>query len=522
MVDRFGTGDRLEPRAVHLRRRKVGRRPAVPGDHGTPVRGDVVDVVAMGAGDLIGQVGVIQLWNDSEWRATGGGSRNPATLAGVKDCQRFAARQGVSSIREDVMGCQGYCDDMTSAVQRNPFRPGFGRMPAELIGRDPMLGVFDDALADGGGAHFLVSGHRGMGKTVLLEAFTETAQEHGWLVLSENASSRLTERLIDSRIPALMRDLDGGRTTKSHVTGFTAASVGGVTTSVEENYPAKPTLDMALTELLAKAERSSPRGAERPGVALLVDEIEPEAMDAIRELAAGVQHLTSAGEPVVFVGATLAHNKPALMNLPHSTFLRRSRQFELAALPAGDIAQSLHHEFGKSGRDLDPEALSLATGLTGNHPYLVQVIGRNLWDATEPGRVGIEDVRAAVPQIVELMGREFHRPALVELSTRSADFVEALAPMDKPAKVSDIAAALEVSRQRGHELKEGLEAKGILEADREGRVQFTMPFLSDYVLEHGAHHGTTPSNTPTTSLQDLLGREPVKSPRRGEGRGHRG
>lgn len=105
--------------------------------------------------------------------------------------------------------------------------------------------------------------------------------------------------------------------------------------------------------------------------------------------------------------------------------------------------------------------------------------------------MGVEDVRAAVSQIVELMGREFHRRALVELSTRSADFVEKLAPMDKPAK-------------------------GIVEADREGRVQFTMPFLSDYVLKHGAHRGTTPSNTPTTSLHDLLNQEPAKHRQRGE------
>ncbi len=68
---------------------------------------------------------------------------------------------------------------------RNPFRPTFGVSPHVLAGRDRLLADFELALAEGPGSPYraiLVSGARGIGKTVLLNELEDVARGLGWVI----------------------------------------------------------------------------------------------------------------------------------------------------------------------------------------------------------------------------------------------------------------------------------------------------------------------------------------------------
>ena len=70
---------------------------------------------------------------------------------------------------------------MTKAV--NPFKPTAGMNPPELIGRDTVLDDFAEALENGPGAPdrlMRISGVRGTGKTVLLNALGDLARKKGF------------------------------------------------------------------------------------------------------------------------------------------------------------------------------------------------------------------------------------------------------------------------------------------------------------------------------------------------------
>jgi hypothetical protein len=65
---------------------------------------------------------------------------------------------------------------------RNPFRPGAGHMPPYLAGREHETDEFRQLLdQDTILANLILTGLRGLGKTVLLETFKPMAIQAGWL-----------------------------------------------------------------------------------------------------------------------------------------------------------------------------------------------------------------------------------------------------------------------------------------------------------------------------------------------------
>ena len=71
---------------------------------------------------------------------------------------------------------------MSHASDKNPYRPGVGVRPLYLAGRDKSLHRFSAMLraAPELQASMRVTGLRGVGKTVLLGAFAERAEEANW------------------------------------------------------------------------------------------------------------------------------------------------------------------------------------------------------------------------------------------------------------------------------------------------------------------------------------------------------
>ncbi|WP_327785916.1 ATP-binding protein [Corynebacterium belfantii] len=86
---------------------------------------------------------------------------------------------------------------------KNPFRPSFGASPVQLAGREFEISSFNYGLLGGVGAMqraLLVSGTRGVGKTVLLNEFEESARRLGWVVIRAYVDAQMVVQLRDSTI----------------------------------------------------------------------------------------------------------------------------------------------------------------------------------------------------------------------------------------------------------------------------------------------------------------------------------
>ena len=93
--------------------------------------------------------------------------------------------------------------------RRNPFAPGAGTPPPELAGRDELLeraAVALDRIRNGRAARSVILyGLRGVGKTVLLSAIWNRAEDEGMVVVSLEAPENRS--LPGILVPALRSSL---------------------------------------------------------------------------------------------------------------------------------------------------------------------------------------------------------------------------------------------------------------------------------------------------------------------------
>jgi hypothetical protein len=87
----------------------------------------------------------------------------------------------------------------------NPFRPGAGHMPPYLAGRtfehDEMKRLLGQKIIL---SNLVLTGLRGVGKTVLLETFKPLALQHGWLWVGQDLSeaASVSEETLATRLLA--------------------------------------------------------------------------------------------------------------------------------------------------------------------------------------------------------------------------------------------------------------------------------------------------------------------------------
>ncbi|WPF66879.1 MULTISPECIES: ATP-binding protein [unclassified Corynebacterium] len=215
--------------------------------------------------------------------------------------------------------------------EKNPFRPSFGTSPQELIGRGFELHSFLTGLYEGVGSMnraVLVSGARGVGKTVLLNEFEEVARGMGWVVVRAYADDSLVNRLVRTTIPQALAALDYGEAAggvRRMVTGFSLAGIGSISSEVARNRPSpEPSLIGELRALAAAARQ------HEAGVLVTLDEIQAAHPEQLAHLATAIQDLMRDEYDVAFAAAGLTAGIESLLEHPGTTFMRRANRLELA------------------------------------------------------------------------------------------------------------------------------------------------------------------------------------------------
>lgn len=350
----------------------------------------------------------------------------------------------------------------------NPFKPTAGKNPPELIGRDEVLLEFEEALQNGAGAPgrlMRISGIRGMGKTVMLNELGALATQAGWTVVAETASGSFTER-IASRL---------GRTGWSHA--VVEPDVFGVKLgSVQLDRS-----DLSLRDALM-------RSAQRPGLLITLDEVQDASIEETRALAVAIQHVIREDGEIAFVFAGLPSMVEGVVNSGSLTFLRRATPFVLGPLETYQVFDSLGDTFrdaGMAASDAVVEALAQATG---GYPFMVQLVGYHVWQqAARRGaeEVAVEDAERGIAVARRRFDETVIEPVLHRMAPMQVRYLLAMAQDDDDSSTSAVAARLERSPSEAGVYRERLIAASVIDAGAWGKVRFAIPYLREYLREHG-------------------------------------
>lgn len=376
-------------------------------------------------------------------------------------------------------------DAMTS--RRSPFRPSFGTSPPLVAGRDAIVGELGDALDAGPGASgraALLTGNRGIGKTVMLNEAEVLARERGWLVVSETATAGLLDRLTGDGLPELADLLRQAPSTRRRVRGFQLPSgLGGLEFELpEDTGPGGLRRQLnALTDVL-----------EGQGTGILITLDEVHARDGrvdVAQLCAVVQHAFREERPVAFAAAGLPAAVQDLLASDVSTFLRRARRFVLEPLTPVAAEEALRVPIERAGRRVGEAEVATMAIATHGYPYLVQVIGDQVWrQDPEAPTITAEHVRAGVAAAVREAGFALHEPALNDLSEGDRAFVKAMAEDDTgESSIADVERRL--ARDHGYvsRYRARLIVAGIVEPSRRGHLRFTIPYLREFLQSRPDH-----------------------------------
>ncbi len=359
----------------------------------------------------------------------------------------------------------------------NPFRPTFGVSPLIWSGRQTVLLEFEKAILSqpgNPGRSIIVSGSRGIGKTVLLNEVEDIAQRNGWIVLRLSAREGMAQLLTESLVPEAVEKLEPSR--KHHIEHISVAGVGSIGWNSDETQIA-PRLSTRLRELLSLLKDT--------GVLITIDEVQDCDPQDLTTIAISFQDLVRDNEHIAIAMAGLTVGVNNLLNLPGTTFLRRARHYELGPLTIADARSNLVETAAGSGKEFSEEAADYAASFTQGYPYLVQLIGFLSWEKSDAA-ITLDTVEEARPEAIRILGTNVHQPSVRSVPARQREFLDAMADLETTSpngeiSISDIASSLGRKLNEISDSRAKLINRDLIVSAGHGKLEFAQPYLGSYL-----------------------------------------
>lgn len=381
---------------------------------------------------------------------------------------------------------------------KNPFSPGAGSPPPELVGRDPVLGhariLLGRIKAKRSEKSMLLTGLRGVGKTVLLNEIERLANAEGYRTLSIEAhEDKSLGPLIAPHLRTLLYDLNrmtgAGHKVKRGLAvlrSFVSAlkiTVGDVSVGLDIE-PEKGTADSGDLEIdlpnlfVAVAEAAEERAS---AVAVLIDELQYFNQTELAALIMAMHKVQQRQLPLVLLGAGL----PILPGLAGESKSYAERLFsfpDIGALSENDTAKALQEPARAAGVSFEPKALKEVFRLTKGYPYFLQEWGYQSWNLATSSPITLEVVKNATATVMPRLDNNFFRVRFDRLTPSEKNFLRAMAELGPGAhRTGDIADILNVKVTSLGPVRAKLIRKGMVFSPAHGDMAFTVPLFDAFM-----------------------------------------
>lgn len=382
---------------------------------------------------------------------------------------------------------------------KNPFTPGAGSPPPELVGRenvleqaDVLLGRVKQKKAE---KSILLTGLRGVGKTVLLNEIERKAVAVGYrTIMVEAHENKSLAALLVPPLRQLLFGLDriAGAGDKAKralavLKGFmdgVKVSLGDIEVGLDIE-PEKGAADSGDLEsdlpglFLAVAEAAEERAIP---VALLIDELQYFNEKELSALIMAMHRMQQKQLPMLLIGAGL----PILPRLAGESKSYAERLFdfpEIGALQEPDAEKALREPVHAVGVEFEPTALKEIFRITEGYPYFLQEWGYQSWNLAPASPITLMVVQEVSAVAIQRLDKNFFRVRFDRLTPSEKRFLRAMAGLGNGTHRSgDIADALGVQQNSIGPVRAKLIQKGMIYSPVHGELAFTVPLFDEFML----------------------------------------
>jgi hypothetical protein len=381
----------------------------------------------------------------------------------------------------------------------NPFSPGAGAPPPELVGRAPLLEqariLLGRVKQKRPEKSLLLTGLRGVGKTVLLNDIERMAKAAGYqtMLLEAHEEKPLAE-LIYPALRGLLFELDrikGAGDKVKRGLAVLRSFIGSIKLTVNDVAlgldiePAKGTADSGDLEIdlpnlfVAIAEAALER---QTAVAILIDEIQYLSQKELGALIMAMHKMQQKQLPLVLLAAGL----PVLAGMAGESKSYAERLFnypDIGALSEADASMALRDPARIVGVEFDDDALQEVFRLTHGYPYFIQEWGYQSWNMAAASPITLEIVRNATTEVTRRLDKNFFRVRYDRLTPGEKNFLRAMAHLGPGShRTGDIAAALKMTVKGMGPVRSKLIKKGMIYSPAHGDMAFTVPLFDEFMI----------------------------------------
>jgi hypothetical protein len=400
---------------------------------------------------------------------------------------------------------------------RNPFRPGAGHMPPYLAGREHETDEFRQLLdQDTILANLILTGLRGLGKTVLLETFKPMAIQAGWLWagadLSESTS--VSEEHMATRVLTDLAVVSSSIATAMSYpqqAGFTGLPPRPVTLdyySLKDLYDSTPGLVSDKLKNVLESVWSHVEATGKRGIIFAYDEAQNLAghapkdqyplsllLDVFQSLQRkGVRFMLAlTGLPTLF--PKLVEARTFAERMFHVVFLNPLSEGETTAA----IRRPIHKE--SSPATFSAESVKTIWSMTRGYPYFVQYVCREMFDVwVQAIDAGHRPPDIPIKEIIRKLDADFFAGRWARATGRQRELLGIVARLpncDTEFTVLEVVEAKEnqalkksFSGSHINQMLVSLSDAGLIYKNRHGKYSFAVPLLGDFIRrqeDHGGH-----------------------------------
>ena len=380
---------------------------------------------------------------------------------------------------------------------RNPFAPGAGTQPPELVGRQVVLDrgklLLERLVRSRPEKSFIAVGLRGVGKTVVLNKIRDIADE--MRVISVQIEAIEDRNLVQLLVPKLRQALLKINTGQAVITEvvralrvmasfvqFSATVEGvefGMSIDPEAGVADTGNLELDLPDLFEAVGEAA--RARQTAICLIIDELQYASEPEMSSLIMAMHRISQRNLPVALVGGGL----PQIVGLAGKAKSYAERLFDyprLERLNDSDAMEAIREPVNREGAAIEAAALARIVESTQGYPYFLQEWGYQAWNIADGDVITADIMDRVNEQATQRLDESFFRVRFDRLTPVEQRYMFAMAGLGAgPHRSGDVAAQMGRDVQSVAPHRSSLIRKGMIFSPAHGDTAFTVPMFDQYL-----------------------------------------